>query len=869
MYMPSFSEKLLGRRSHSALKSLNILALKGVFFSLGACYGPSLVAQEVHFNSTFLPEGSRDLDISAYQTGNPVMSGMYRADVSINGQLKFRHDIRIEAQPDGRNPVVCMSRELLELQGLEMTKLATEAILALENDGCPALGRLVPGAIASFSPESQTLELSIPQALLKRNARGYVSPELWDRGVTAGLLSYNFNSNRNHTRNGVYSSAYLGLTAGLNLGDWRLRHNGSMSWQARQGNDYQALNSYAQRDVTALKSQLTVGESITSGEVFDTLSYRGLQLASDDRMLPDSLRGYAPIVRGIARTNARVVISQGGNVLTETSVAPGAFVIDDLYATGYGGDLDVRVLEADGSEQSFIVPYASVSQLLRPGTSRFSLTAGQTRDNYLDEQARLLQGTLQYGLNNTFTGFAGVQSSEEYLAVLLGLAFATPIGAMAADITHAQTSLASGTAKGHSLRLTYNKNILSTGSNFSVAAYRFSTSDYLDFTNAVQLLDAEKVGEDVSQFGRPRSRFSVTADQNLGSWGQIAISGFTQNYWNLPGSDVQYQLSYSRQFRRLAFSVSANRSRTGLSDMQNSILLTMSMPLEFGASVFSPNMTAQVGRDAQGNFDQQVGINGSAGERHEYGYGANFSHDGASNTKSASVNGQYVGAWSTLNASLGHGANYTSMSLGASGSLVAHSRGLTVTPYRGETMAIVTAPGAEGAKVVGYPGLKLDSKGNAVVPYLRPYQLNEVGIDPLGSALDVELNETSLQVAPRSGAVVRLQYTTTKGRAVLLNVRLDDGRSLPFGARVVDAEGISVGTVGQGGQLYARIKPETQRLQVSWGGEARQHCTLLIPPAFDKEQQFQKTDAVCTVDEPVSDGVPANFRKISSLNARY
>ncbi|MBT9266238.1 fimbrial biogenesis outer membrane usher protein [Pseudomonas sp. MG-9] len=862
MHKPSLPGALPGKRSHFALNPLKASVLKGLFISVGACYGPFLVAQEVQFNDAFLPEGSRDLDISAYQAGNPVMPGVYRADVVLNGQLSFRQDVRIEAQPDGRNPVVCMSRELLERQGLEMTKLAAEAVLALDNEGCPALGRLVPGATASFSPENQTLELSIPQVSLKRNARGYVSPELWDRGVTAGLLSYNFNSNRNHTRNGDYDSAYLGLNAGLNLGDWRLRHNGSMSWRSRQGNNYQALNSYAQRDVTALKSQLTVGESITSGELFDTLSYRGVQLASDDRMLPDSLRGYAPVIRGIARTNARVVIRQGGNVLTETTVAPGAFVIDDLYATGYGGDLDVSVLEADGSEQSFTVPYASVSQLLRPGTARFSLTAGQTRDNYINEQARLLQGSLQYGLNNTFTGFAGVQSSEEYLAVLSGLAFATPIGAMAVDMTHAQTTLASGTAKGQSLRLTYSKNILSTGSNFSVAAYRFSTRDYLDFSNAVQLLDAERSGEDVSQFGRPRSRFSVTADQSLGSWGQLAVSGFTQNYWNLPGSDVQYQLSYSRQFDHLAFSVNANRSRRGLGDMQNSFLLTLSMPLEFGASVFSPQMTAQIGRDAQGNFDQQVGITGSAGEDRQFGYGANFSHDGASHTKSASVNGQYAGAQSTLNASLGRGANYTSMSLGASGSLVAHSGGVTLTPYRGETMAIVSAPGAEGAKVAGYPGLKLDGNGNAVVPYLRPYQLNEVGIDPIGSSLDVDLNETSLQVAPRSGAVVHLQYTTTKGRAVLLNVRLDDGSSLPFGASVVDAEGISVGTVGQGGQLYARIKPETRQLLVNWGSKAQQQCALVIPPAPDKEQQLQQLDAVCGAGKQVADGAPADTRKI-------
>jgi outer membrane usher protein len=97
----------------------------------------------------------------------------------------------------------------------------------------------------------------------------------------------------------------------------------------------------------------------------------------------------------------------------------------------------VTVLEADGTQQSFIVPYASVNQLLRPGTSRFSVTAGETRNNYIDKQVGLLQGTYQYGLANSLTGYTGGQASDGYLSVLGGIAFGTPIGAFGVDVTHA------------------------------------------------------------------------------------------------------------------------------------------------------------------------------------------------------------------------------------------------------------------------------------------------------------------------------------------------------------------------------------------------------------------------------------------------
>ena len=47
-------------------------------------------------------------------------------------------------------------------------------------------------------------------------------------------------------------------------------------------------------------------------------------------MLPPNLRGYAPEVTGVAKSNAKVIISQQGRVLYETTVAVGPFRIQDL-----------------------------------------------------------------------------------------------------------------------------------------------------------------------------------------------------------------------------------------------------------------------------------------------------------------------------------------------------------------------------------------------------------------------------------------------------------------------------------------------------------------------------------------------------------
>jgi len=79
------------------------------------------------------------------------------------------------------------------------------------------------------------------------------------------------------------------------------------------------------------------------GNALPAGNFRGVRMDSDERMRPDSQRGFAPIVRGIAQSNAMVSISQLGQEIYQTNVPPGPFVIDDLYPTGVGGDLLVTI----------------------------------------------------------------------------------------------------------------------------------------------------------------------------------------------------------------------------------------------------------------------------------------------------------------------------------------------------------------------------------------------------------------------------------------------------------------------------------------------------------------------------------------------
>lgn len=190
----------------------------------------------------------------------------------------------------------------------------------------------------------------------------------------------------------------------------------------------------------------------------------------------------------------------------------------------------MSIEEADGSQQNFQVPYASTSNLLRPGTHHYSLTYGKLRSTQLRSEPVLVEGTYRRGISNGLTLYSGVQGNSNYQALQGGASIGTPIGAFSLDVTHAKTKLgdAWGTESGQSYQVKYSQMIESTGSNLSVAAYRFSTDGYMDFSTGMSTREVVSQGYDKQAVKRAKNRLMLSASQPLpDGWGQFYASAFT------------------------------------------------------------------------------------------------------------------------------------------------------------------------------------------------------------------------------------------------------------------------------------------------------------------------------------------------------
>ncbi|EBX9478252.1 fimbrial biogenesis outer membrane usher protein [Salmonella enterica subsp. enterica serovar Abony] len=823
-----------------AYKKIMTLSRIACFIALQCALpvGNTAFARE-YFNPALLGidgPGKELTDLSAFEEGIGQMPGTYRVDVIVNKSSAGVHDVNFVMQKDTTGNTTlqpCFSVDSLREFGIR-----TDAFPNLAGHGDCANLAAIPQASAEFAFERQQLRLSIPQAAVDSHARGYVAPERLDEGINALLLNYSFSGANTEARRGDMidsDSYYLSLRPGLNIGPWRIRNYST--WNRNVNGDsadesWDSLYTYAQRNIIALKSQLTLGDSTAPSELFDSVPFRGVQLASDDDMLPDSLRGYAPVVRGIARTNAQVIIKQNGYTIYQSYVSPGAFEITDMYPTGSSGDLDVTIKEADGSEQHQTVAFASLPILQREGRLKYSVTSGQYRPYESDIDKKMFtQATLIYGLPAGFTVYGGGQFSQHYKSLLTGLGKNLgELGAVSVDGTQAwSTQKDQDKESGQSWRIRYSKNILETGTNISISGYRYSTSGYYTLP---EVLDTWRDDESQNNNDRRRNRAEFQLNQNIGEhFGSLSLTAMSEDYWNSDRQMRSIGVGYSNSWAGVTYNLnySYNRNTTDtdsdkIYDEDQVFSLSINVPLDRWLS--NSYASYSLNTSKRGDTSHNVGLNGSLLEDRNLNWNVQQSetNHGEGNGGYASLD--YQGTYARLNTAYSYDHDQKRVNYGIEGGVVAHAHGVTLSQALGETSALVEAPGAGGVTVSNQTGVRTDFRGYTVVPYVTPYRESTVSLDTatLPDGADVEL--TSKIITPTRGAIVRAHFDTRVGKRVLMTLTRSNGEAVPFGALVTDADNPSGSIVGDGGQVYLTGMANSGTARAKWGQGPNQQCQI-------------------------------------------
>lgn len=818
---------------------------------------------EMYFPTELIsPTGEAVADLSRFhnQVGGRQPAGEYLVDIYLNqklitakkinfssadvAEINLRDDVR-----DKTGLTACLTRKELHDAGVKVSLYP--ALMAMNEYTCISPGKYIPHAYTAFNFQKMRLDISIPQSAMRNISRGYVDPEQWDEGINAALLNYNFSGNNRFSSNYDNNSYFLNLNGGLNLGPWRLRDQRSWSYYDTQyghQQEWQRINTYVERSVIPLRSNLVMGEGTTGSDIFDSMSFRGVQLSTDDNMYPDTQRGFAPLIRGVAESNAEISIQQNGYSIYKTTVAPGPFEITDLTPVYSSGDLEVTVRNASGRVQVFTVPYASVPMLQREGRIKYSLTAGHYRsrsDRY--DNPGFGQGTLLWGLPHNVTTYGGTQFSQKYLAAQFGAGVNLgELGAFSADITHANSTLPDESKqKGQSMRFLYAHAFNPTGTTFRLTGYRYSTKGFHTMNEtALKSMKGRLYDHNgLDKNGNPesdnysdyynlnntrRARFEANISQRLGDIGSLYLTGVRQTYWNTNRSNNSLQAGFSSMLGPVNYSMNYGYTRQSndnySSYTDHSVNLSLSVPLD---RLFSPEKnrrsmyaTLNGSSDGHGNVSQQAGLSGSLLEGNNLDW--NLSQGYArSQGNSGNASMFYRGGSGNANVGYSYSGDYQQASYGLSGGAILHRGGLTLGQPLGDTNILLSASGVPDVGLQNQAGIQTDWFGYAIQPYAIGYRENRVALDVDTLNDRTEADNNVARVVPTKGAIARAEFALRRGYRVLLSI-VHKGKPLPFGA--VASSGESSGIVGDDGQAFLSGMPEKGQVKAKWGNGVNQQC---------------------------------------------
>ena len=802
----------------------------------------SKLEEDIEFDVDFLRgKAFRNLSAADVKKLGSVRPGNIDTDIFRNGSMVSKGMVRFVAKNQDQNADACISPALFQQLGVKpnfISPKGLELLKAQQNTGnaaspgassatdCLFIEDWVAGAATEFDNSILRLDVSIPQAFLTRQNRQSVPPEMLTRGENAGFVNYNLN---NYNAQG-FSSNFLGLNTGINVAGWQVRHTSFLSQNRSTGgatttstSQYVAGETYVKRPLIDLKANLALGDVSSNSPIIGSTPIRGVRLSSEEAMLPDDERSFRPVIKGVARTNARVRISQNNTVFFEQTVPPGPFEFDDINPISSVGNLTVVIAEADGTQQTFTVPYSAGAGKLNPGSYRYSIATGLYRNFTSTQNTAVLQGYLRYGFNDFTTPGMEMLLGPNYQNLGLQASFTSKMGSLNFNTLFSHFDPATTTPRsGYAYNTTYSPPAMGRFSAYAGVGrqslrYTTPSAALSSGTNALFTNDSFKHNAFLG-FGL-----------GLDKLGSISLGSSQQSSWAGVGSR-QLRLSYSVGIRQLFLNLAMDRtSYTDNRPKGESVSVSVFLPLSFGSSQGSASASYNKNGDAEPT--QTLSYSGNSPENNfNYNLSQSQTGDFGYSSGSLGVQHRYGNLGASVSSSTG-GSQQTG--LNASGSVVVHSGGLILAPTVSETFAIVEVPKGEGAGVLG-SAARINSSGFGVVPYLSPYYMNDVQISLEGAPTELEVDNANQKVAPVEGSIVRLKFNASSGRPLLIVLQASNGVRVPIGATVTDSLGNEVGTVGQGSRALVRVQTNKDRLTVVWGDKPDETCSVAY--ALDEKQ---------------------------------
>ncbi|EOT7376802.1 fimbrial biogenesis outer membrane usher protein [Enterobacter cloacae] len=802
-------------------KSQLALFVRAVIYSaipLMLLDAPSLHAREVTFDTDILKSRGLGADLNRYFAQAPrFLPGTHSVSVKVNGNDRGTAAVRFSE--DG---TMCVDNDFLEFAGLMPVPIKA-------NETCHDLRSDYAQAVINPLPNQEAVELYLPAEALNSLSADVKN---FQHGGTAGMLNYSLFSTKNEYSGSDSSSnrySQASLEAGFNAMDWSLRSRYILT-DDNGNRNAESIYTYAEHVFVPQRLTMQVGEINAMSDVLSGVPITGVQLMPTSGLQKDS-SGVS--VSGIARTSqARVEVRQNGRLIFNTLVPAGPFTLDDVPMVRNNVDLDVTVVESDGSTNRYIVPAASVKARNLSKPNGLTVSAGQVRgidSDYSDPLVfNVSDGWRIFPWMNLLA--SGVVA-EDYQAAGARTEF------MVTDGWNVSTSMAASNAQfgdsnngiKNELQSDYSltENV---GLSASVAHY---SGDYRELADA---MDDDYQGYDNSYSANVRWSTELAGAFSAGlSYNQAAGDGEDSRY---------LLLSWGKTFKYASINVNWQSAVGSTDDDQDDDLLYINLSIPLGGSQsLSSYMRKQGDSTSYG-----LANSGSLGENTNYYISADRDDESQENSFNGNINTNlhYTQLSVGGGTSGDHQRNYNAT---LSGGIAMHKDGVTFSPYSiKDTFAIarLSEPKA-GVEITTPQGtVWTDRWGQAVIPGLTEWRNSRIEVDANKLPQSMTLANGTKYIAAAHGSVSEVSFKVLNSRRVMLRIKQADGKPLTKGLSVVDDKNNYVVTVVDDGHVFLNDADQISALYAV-DDDNNRLCKLdfTLPEKHDEDAFYEEVNGVC------------------------
>lgn len=780
-----------------------------------------------------------------YINSQPI--GLYHVEVVESAVTPSGFDVVLQAQVLQQLPL--KFDELPELLEYEPTQEITQ------------MTEVIPGATTDIDSGLQNLYITVPQIYFDEKKRVLMNPVLWDYGIPAVRVNYDFNTNVEKSFGQTNKRAFLSAESIFNLGAWRLYNRSTARYTESNKTDFERLNSYLTRVIPSMKARVVMGEISTYSRFMDSIPIIGVNIRDEEELVEPADRDYLPEITGIANSQALVTVRQGNKILLEQEVPPGPFELTDLLSLGYSGEIEVEVKEAGGQVRKWVVPYIRANSLLKRGRLVWSLAAGKLDNSYALINPWVFTASGGYGMPGGYTLSGGVIASDIFSHYRVGSVFdGGNWGSLSVFADHSIKKVNNRPSRqGTTLDVGWSKQFKKTNSSVNLS-YRHTLDGTIGSLSEVASLNTDNVQvADWSSGDFVADHVMLTLSQSLGNLGSVSLSGL---YEQSHQGNKYHSLSanYTVNIKGVSVSTFLQHTRQSITDGGGSsddwqVNVGVSVPLSLlGSSkvLTKSSISSGISINRDGVQSKTVSMSGTFGEVSPFYWDVQY-QQAKRGDPTYNANVSYSADSSTMRWSLGKSESVKSLGFSASGSMLMSQYGFHFSKQRRSSMALVYVPGAHEVS------LSNDSHSSKdewlVVDSLQNYRKNTIHLNAESLPANMTLKDgLSADLCPADNAVLFYEFKNFLGTESLFTLKTNTGDEIPFGAevRLFDQHDEREQTVSDdGGVVYFSAAPKLGTIKARWrDGEQIKSCKASYEISSSKDSQNLYRETLKCIVQP-------------------